>query len=596
MTDAKTDGASKFDTDADKARKLMGDEAYEAKLNKVKESRGKKRASFKSSSSSSSCDTVIDYDCLNSVDKMKADSLSEWLYCEADGKFHNMVDPDLKDLPHSKENFSYKFAPIFLDYKAHEHFCLGVELIPALRGKRIKSFCFEPGEDREVRGMYNRWNSPVEPVDYTQNPDTLNQFNKFLQFLDDYIEEDAERLAVLDGLYYTFVFPKLKIKWANCLVGVAGTGKSLLTEDLPLSVLGLDMVMFPTIKSLEAGWNDYVRRSKLVTLVELHKATKVDIHEATKSMITQEHIVINERFTGDRTVKIHTNIMGNSNHLITFNNITGDRRWNMIQLRDIKYPSKADKSDYFAPIWDMVQNHAGWFMHFFKYEYVKMFPDRALKPHDECLQTAVGIMAKEASEEAATPIIELFIEYRRRMGQPIFNISDILQFGKITQEVHDIDPKYWTGRTKLSEAFTKLGCRPIGQPPRVPRGIKRRVMYMIPMADGQDDIRLKKFKSALAESYKIYKSYEVEEEFEIAQTARAIMKDDSGLCVVREIETPDVGDNSEPDDDKTEGTTMKGAIDALKQRYDELNPDPGNKSARKPDRPLHDLKEKYRNG
>jgi hypothetical protein len=128
------------------------------------------------------------------------------------------------------------------------------------------------------------------------------------------------------------------------------------------AVLGAEHVKIIDGASIKSGWNEWGFGRQLVILEEVRVAgaSKHEIMNALKPLITNDDISINERFRNNRQVQNISNYMIFSNHHDALALTPGDRRYFVLKSPlQSKAQVLALGDHYFEPLYAVLKEHPG---------------------------------------------------------------------------------------------------------------------------------------------------------------------------------------------------------------------------------------------
>lgn len=183
----------------------------------------------------------------------------------------------------------------------------------------------------------------------------------FMNHLTHLIAEDEYRRQLVDFMAFQVQAPGRKIRYGVLLQSSEGAGKTFLAEAMK-AVLGEEHVRVIDGSSIKSGWNEWAFGSQMVVIeeVKVSGASKYEVMNSMKHLITNKDIPINERFRNTRQVENITNYMMFSNHHDALALTPGDRRYFVIKSPlQTKAQVLALGEDYFPPLYAMLRDHPG---------------------------------------------------------------------------------------------------------------------------------------------------------------------------------------------------------------------------------------------
>tara|TARA_R110000823_G_scaffold286505_2_gene404809 strand:+ start:1293 stop:3605 length:2313 start_codon:yes stop_codon:yes gene_type:complete len=214
---------------------------------------------------------------------------------------------------------------------------------------------FDPREgprltDDRGRSLFNTYRKPeLQTEEYTQ--EDIEHWDRYLT---DLIPNENYRHTVNQYIAHVITKPGVKIKWAVLLITKQGRGKDLLARAIKACIgkeyfAPLDMAL---LKQPQTG---HMLEKVMVVFSETKEQTdKVMIMEQIKQLITDPELKIREMHTDAYWVDNLVNFIFFSNHktAVTLDN---DARRLMVLMDD---KPRKDR-EFYAPIWDLVENHPG---------------------------------------------------------------------------------------------------------------------------------------------------------------------------------------------------------------------------------------------
>lgn len=179
--------------------------------------------------------------------------------------------------------------------------------------------------------------------------------------LSNLILEAENQRRMIDWMAFQVQCPGRKIRWAPMIQSTEGAGKTFVAEIMK-SVLGTEHVKVIDGSAIKSGWNEWAFGSQLVVLeeVKVSGASKYEVMNSMKHLITNKDIPINERFRNTRQVENITNYIIFSNHHDALALTPGDRRYFVLKSPlQTKAQVLALGEDYFAILFNFLRDHPG---------------------------------------------------------------------------------------------------------------------------------------------------------------------------------------------------------------------------------------------
>jgi hypothetical protein len=186
----------------------------------------------------------------------------------------------------------------------------------------LKSYVYRPGHPRlTTDGCYNTWKGwGIEPQPGDVTP--------FLELLDHLLGNatPSERRWFLQWLAAPLQEPGLKMRNGVVLWGgVTGTGKTLVGQTMR-RIYGDNWGVLET-KHFHSNFNSYVVGKQFILGDEISVTEKRSVSERLKSMLTQEQVLVEEKYQIPYVVEDHANYYFTSNYPDAFYVEEDDRRF-----------------------------------------------------------------------------------------------------------------------------------------------------------------------------------------------------------------------------------------------------------------------------
>lgn len=192
--------------------------------------------------------------------------------------------------------------------------------------------------------------------------------NMFRRHLENLIAEPEYIRVLLDFLAFMVQCPGQKIRWMILLQGVQGCGKSFIVDAMRV-VLGTPHVSIVDCNVLHSQYNDWTVGKQFIAIEEIRVSgqNRHEIMNALKAVISNSHLVINQKFRDPRQVVNRANLIALTNFKDAIVVDDTDRKYYVIQSRmQTKAQVKALGEDYFADLYAMLAENAAGLRWFFE--------------------------------------------------------------------------------------------------------------------------------------------------------------------------------------------------------------------------------------
>lgn len=228
----------------------------------------------------------------------------------------------------------------------------------------VTDFAYDPAQPTELffvdeSKRYVNTYSPTYPELDSVNAEKAGAM--FLAHLNNLVGEPEYRQTLIDYMAFMVQRPGVKIRWAPCIQGAEGCGKTLLAE-ANKAVHGKRHVKTIDGTAVVSGWNDWAFGYQLVVLeeVRVQGTNRYDIMNRLKPWITNEDIPINEKFRSSHDVRNITNYILFSNFHDALALTANDRRYFVIKSPlQTKQQVLALGPRYFADLFEMIKKMPG---------------------------------------------------------------------------------------------------------------------------------------------------------------------------------------------------------------------------------------------
>ncbi|WP_162242166.1 bifunctional DNA primase/polymerase [Rhizobium sp. Leaf384] len=217
-------------------------------------------------------------------------------------------------------------------------------LVASKRTRKVDRTVYTPGEPRLIypdgqSSVCNSWRD-------TGCSASLGKHDVFDAHLAYLFPEPAELEHALNCLAHLVQRPGQKIKHAFLLIGGQGTGKSFI-ERLCTSLYGTENVRKSDAASLAGNFRAKLTDVQVLLLGEMMLQDKVEAYNATKELISEETIQVDEKYVRAYEAMTPRLIITSSNHLRPINIEPDDRRWFIVHG-----PVEKQSREYYDKLYD----------------------------------------------------------------------------------------------------------------------------------------------------------------------------------------------------------------------------------------------------
>lgn len=159
------------------------------------------------------------------------------------------------------------------------------------------------------------------------------------QFLAHLLPDDEDRFQFCRWLATLVALPATRMMYGVLLVSVTqGVGKSTLF-DIVCSLVGLQNCSTPSASLIvNSDFNGWLARKQLVAVHEIYEGGSWKAYNRLKSAITDELLLVNEKFTATYTVRNQAHFLLGSNSERALMIEQSDRRWLVPRVTEAKHP------------------------------------------------------------------------------------------------------------------------------------------------------------------------------------------------------------------------------------------------------------------
>ncbi|MEC7819154.1 MAG: bifunctional DNA primase/polymerase [Pseudomonadota bacterium] len=309
----------------------------------------------------------------------------------------------------------------------------------------VLDFRFDPSQPSgviTVRGeqFYNTYRAPdIEAVDGDCTP-----FIEFCRYL---VPDNAEREHLLQMMAWTIANPGEKLTYALLLQSKQhGVGKSTLIE-IWRSLLGRNNTRLTTSDEMDGGYQSYIADKVLVVLEELNLGSGITAYNRLKSMITENTVVINEKYVKQREAPNLANFVFLSNLDAPLFIEQDDRRFFVIDT-----PAQKREPEYWTEFHSWWRSNLGVVKAHLASLDLSEFQPKATPP--------MTVAKEKLKRNSSTPLAQALAELIEERSWPISR--EVCTVGEIRRELSKAGFRNDTPR-KISTALKEIGCAPLDQ-------------------------------------------------------------------------------------------------------------------------------------
>ncbi len=162
----------------------------------------------------------------------------------------------------------------------------------------------------------------------------------FLDFITYMFPIESERREILRWCATLIAHPEVRILYGLLLATKnQGIGKTTLATQILAPLVGMHNVSIPTESDIaESQFNSWAANKRLVIVNEIYSGGSWKTYNKIKSMITDDHISVNEKFQRAYTIDNFLHIIACSNADRPIRMASDDRRWYYPVMAETKWP------------------------------------------------------------------------------------------------------------------------------------------------------------------------------------------------------------------------------------------------------------------
>jgi hypothetical protein len=314
----------------------------------------------------------------------------------------------------------------------------------------------EPYFQENGRTMLNTFLSSSIPAEDAAYAEVAGrQFNALLSAV---IGNPDYECFVRDFWAFTVQYPGVKVRWAPFIQGAQGCGKGTLVDCLAASI-GVKNYKTVTASGVGGNFNEWREGSQLVYLDEIANPghNRHEIMNGLKDCITNDYIMIAQKFKDTRTVRNVTNYVLSTNHRGALVLEEGDRRY-VVLISPIQCRAQVlalNATGIFTKIRALMEKHPGAFRSYFLSHQI---PDN-FPVHGPAPETTFRAELIEDSKNPLQLAVEALIEDDRYplIGEDVIEFEELDTLTRFEQQKNGRLTKYLKDL-----GFSKSGAFDIG--------------------------------------------------------------------------------------------------------------------------------------
>lgn len=270
-------------------------------------------------------------------------------------------------------------------------------------------------------------------------PETDNkECEPFHELMQRMFPVDSERKTVTQFIAHALRHPEQRPTYGLLLTGTTSTGKGTLYQSVLTPLLANQVASARSFEQILGKHSELLNGTLLVILDDI-KSGNANTYIKLKSVMTEPTILINPKYLLEKTVKVYSRIIFNSNEKLPLPIATDDRRWFATQPMQHKV-SKEETTEFIKTFKEWVNNESN-LDAIFNY---LVSVDLADFDAYQCKQTPTLL----AMMEQSTPSLELVLQDFIDNGNQVFKRDELTAYLN-KQRVFPTD-------AALNEALTKL--------------------------------------------------------------------------------------------------------------------------------------------
>jgi hypothetical protein len=162
----------------------------------------------------------------------------------------------------------------------------------------------------------------------------------FLEFMAYLIPNEAERYQVLRWLATLIACPGRRLLYGLLLISeMQGLGKTTLGEAILTPLLGRHNVRMPNeMQITDSTFTGWTANTRLIWVNEIYDGQSKKAYNRLKTVITDETVSVNEKYTKEHTLPNFAAVVACSNAALPLQIEASDRRWLVPRLSEVAWP------------------------------------------------------------------------------------------------------------------------------------------------------------------------------------------------------------------------------------------------------------------
>jgi len=250
-------------------------------------------------------------------------------------------------------------------------------------------------------------------------PETDNkECEPFHELMQRMFPVDSERKTVTQFIAHALRHPEQRPTYGLLLTGTTSTGKGTLYQSVLTPLLANQVASARSFEQILGKHSELLNGTLLVILDDI-KSGNANTYIKLKSVMTEPTILINPKYLLEKTVKVYSRIIFNSNEKLPLPIATDDRRWFATQPMQHKV-SKEETTEFIKTFKEWVNNESN-LDAIFNY---LMSVDLADFNAYQCEQTPTLLSMMEQS----TPSLELVLQDFIDNGNQVFKRDELTAY------------------------------------------------------------------------------------------------------------------------------------------------------------------------
>jgi len=245
-----------------------------------------------------------------------------------------------------------------------------------------------------------------------------NECEPFLELMSRMFPVDTERKIVTQFIAHALRHPEQRPTYGLLLTGTTSTGKGTLYQSVLAPLLANQVASARSFEQVLGKHSELLNGTLLVILDDI-KSGNANTYIKLKSVMTEPTILINPKYLLEKTVKVYSRIIFNSNEKLPLPIAEDDRRWFATQPMQHKV-SKEETTEFIKTFKEWVNNESN-LDAIFNY---LVSVDLADFDAYQCKQTPTLL----AMMEQSTPSLELVLQDFIDNGNQVFKRDELTAY------------------------------------------------------------------------------------------------------------------------------------------------------------------------